>query len=109
VNKEYLSYADAVIESCDGDFTKFVANMSASLPNYVFQVDDDGNPTRESIALAIKADIDREHKGLVNGMNKLKTWAEFDFKAQTKRKGQFVPSALLPADVIKLVDQTLAG
>lgn len=63
VGKEFLGIADDIIENINagnGSFEVFIEKMQTLLPNFVFACDDAGNPTRESIALAVKADLERQ-------------------------------------------------
>ena len=58
ISAEHLASADSLIETIEaagGDYTRFMSNIKAKLPSYVFAIDEStSNPTRESVALAIR-------------------------------------------------------
>jgi len=62
IGKVYLTQADELIEkvtAAGSDFTKFVSYIQAGIPAFQFVLDAEGNPTRDSIAFAIRADEER--------------------------------------------------
>ena len=62
IAKEWLNAADeliALVEDAGVDYSKFMANVEANHPVYEFEIDSEtGNPTRESIAIALRLEDD---------------------------------------------------
>tara|TARA_R110000772_G_scaffold266171_2_gene388324 strand:+ start:4205 stop:4798 length:594 start_codon:yes stop_codon:yes gene_type:complete len=70
--KRYLDSADQVIEHMDanenGDYSKFVNNITSRNPNFLFELDDDGAPTRISIGQALKCEEERAKRESANSL-----------------------------------------
>lgn len=65
VAKEWLEAADSIIDAVtkgSGDYSKFVENITALVPGFAFAFDDAGNPTRESIAFALRARMEQKKR-----------------------------------------------
>ena len=70
IGKEYLAIADEIMEKVDaagGDYSAFMDKITEGNPGFTFIIDDSGAPTRESIALAIKLDLDRQKRAALQG------------------------------------------
>ncbi len=72
IAKRYLDQADEVIAHVDnnaeGDYTKFIANITARNPGFLFTLDADGAPSRESIGHALKTEEDRAKRESSNSL-----------------------------------------
>lgn len=72
IAKAYFDAADAIIarvaNDYDGDYTRFIENITAANPGYQFAYDEAGEPTREAIALAIKVNKERQEREAMAGL-----------------------------------------
>ena len=63
VGKKYMEAAAGIIDTAetdfDGDYTKFIENITKSNPGVVFAFDVDGKPSKETIAVALRVNEER--------------------------------------------------
>ena len=58
IGKEWIGKAEELIEKTEGNLDKFVDKITTNLPGFAFEMVD-GQPTVESVAFAIKAEVER--------------------------------------------------